>query len=198
MYPKCVQNLINCFESLPGIGEKTAERLTFALLEFEKEKLEEFSLAIDDVNKKIKKCVICNNLTDKEKCYICEDEGRGSDTIFVLENSKDVILFEKMGIYKGHYHVLGGLISPLDGVCPEDINLDSLVERIKSGNYKEIIIALKPSVEGETTAQYIKKMLEDYNVSISKIANGVPMGAEIEYIDPITLEMALEERKYIS
>lgn len=198
MYPRVISDLMECFKSLPGIGEKTAERLSFSLINFEKEKLTEFSDAIVGIRDNIKRCSICNNITDKDICYICENNLRNGETIFVVENSKDVVLFEKLGIYKGKYHVLDGLISPLDGINPEDINIDSLIKRIKTGDYKEIIIALKPSVEGETTTQYIKKMLESYSIKISKIASGVPVGAEIEYIDPITLEMALEERKYIS
>lgn len=189
---------MECFELLPGIGEKTAERLSFSLLNFDKDRLTEFAEAINGVRDNIKKCRICNNITDKDVCYICENDTRKNDTIFVVESAKDVILFEKLGIYKGYYHVLDGLISPLDGINPEDINVDSLINRIKNGKYKEVIVALKPSVEGETTVQYIKKMLEDYNVKVSKIASGVPIGAEIEYIDPMTLETALEERKYLS
>ena len=181
-----------------GIGEKTAERLSFSLLNFDKDKLTEFADSIIGIRDNIKNCMICNNITDKDICYICENENRKIGTIFVVENAKDVILFEKLGIYKGEYHVLGGLISPLDGINPEDISVDNLIERIKNGKYTEIIVALKPSVEGETTVQYIKKMLEGYDIKVSKIASGVPIGAEIEYIDPMTLEMALEERKYLS
>lgn len=198
MYPKDIKNLIECFELLPGIGEKTAERLSFSLLNFDKDKLTEFSDSIIGIRDNIKNCMICNNITDKDICYICENDNRKNGTIFVVENAKDVILFEKLGIYKGEYHVLGGLISPLDGINPEDISVDNLIERIKNGKYTEIIVALKPSVEGETTVQYIKKMLEGYDIKVSKIASGVPIGAEIEYIDPMTLEMALEERKYLS
>ena len=198
MYPKNIKDLMECFELLPGIGEKTAERLSFSLINFDKDKLTEFADSIIGVRDNIKNCKICNNITDKDICYICENRNRKNGTIFVVENPKDVILFEKLGIYKGEYHVLGGLISPLDGINPEDISVDNLIERIKNGKYTEIIVALKPSVEGETTVQYIKKMLEGYDIKVSKIASGVPIGAEIEYIDPMTLEMALEERKYLS
>lgn len=189
---------MECFELLPGIGEKTAERLSFSLINFDKDKLTDFADSIIGIRDNIKNCKICNNITDKDICYICENRNRKNGTIFVVENPKDVILFEKLGIYKGEYHVLGGLISPLDGINPEDISVDNLIERIKNGKYTEIIVALKPSVEGETTVQYIKKMLEGYDIKVSKIASGVPIGAEIEYIDPMTLEMALEERKYLS
>lgn len=198
MYPKDIKDLKECFELLPGIGEKTAERLSFSFLNFDKDKLTEFADSIIGIRDNIKNCKICNNITDKDICYICENGNRRNGTIFVVENAKDVILFEKLGIYKGEYHVLGGLISPLDGINPEDISVDNLIERIKNGKYTEIIVALKPSVEGETTVQYIKKMLEGYEIKVSKIASGVPIGAEIEYIDPMTLELALEERKYLS
>ena len=183
MYPKDIKNLMECFELLPGIGEKTAERLSFSLLNFDKDKLTEFADSIIGIRDNIKNCMICNNITDKDICYICENENRKNGTIFVVENAKDVILFEKLGIYKGEYHVLGGLISPLDGINPEDISVDNLIERIKNGKYTEIIVALKPSVEGETTVQYIKKMLEGYDIKLSKIASGVPIGAEIESYD---------------
>lgn len=198
MYPNSIKNLIECFKMLPGVGEKTAERLSFSLISSDKERLTEFSSSLLDIRDNIKRCNICNNITDMDVCYICNDASRKKETIFVCENSKDVILFEKLGIYHGEYHVLDGLISPLDGINPEDINIDSLIKRIANGKYKEVILALKPSVEGETTAQYIKKVLEHQNIKVSKIANGIPIGAEIEYIDPMTLEMALEERKYIS
>ena len=133
-----------------------------------------------------------------DKCYICKDQNRMTDTIFVVEKSKDIILFEKMGTYNGRYHVLNGLISPLDGINPDDINLNSLIERVKSDNVKEVIVVLKPSIEGETTMQYIKKILSKYDVRVSKIPIGIPMGADIEYIDTMTLEMAFENRKDVA
>ena len=133
-----------------------------------------------------------------DKCYICNDDSRLSNTIFVVEKSKDIILFEKMGTYNGKYHVLNGLISPLDGINPDDINLNSLIERVKEDNVKEVIVVLKPSIEGETTMQYIKKILSKYDVKVSKIPIGIPMGTDIEYIDTMTLEMAFEDRKDVA
>lgn len=197
MYPSGLRNLIDCLKYLPGIGEKSAERMAFSILNFDHDKLDNFSAAINSV-KNIKRCPICNNITDKEQCYICSDTSRIDDTIFVVEKPKDIVLFEKMGNYKGKYHVLDGLISPLDGINPEDINLDNLVKRVKDNDVKEVIIVLKPSIEGETTMQYIKKILSKYNVRVSKIPIGIPMGTEIEYIDSMTLEMAFEDRKDIS
>ncbi len=197
MYPGCVRNLIECLKDLPGIGEKSAERLAYAIINFDKKKIDLFANSLLDV-KNIKRCPVCNNITDMDKCYICSDDSRSYETIFVVEKPKDVVLFEKMGNYTGKYHVLGGLISPLEGINPEDINIDSLVKRVKENDVKEVIVVLKPSIEGETTMQYIKKLLDKYNVRVSKIPIGIPMGTDIEYIDSMTLEMAFEDRKDIS
>ena len=198
IYPTGIKNLIESFKNLPGIGDKTAERLTFALVNFDKSLLTDFANAIIDVRDNISRCEVCNNLCEGNVCNICSSDDRDNDVIFVVENAKDIILFEKIGIYNGLYHVLDGLISPLDGINPEDININSLIERVKNNKIKEIILALKPSVEGETTMQYIKKILESYNVKISRIASGIPLGAEMEYIDSMTLEIALEDRINIS
>ena len=198
IYPTGIKNLIESFKNLPGIGDKTAERLTFALVNFDKSLLTDFANAIIDVRDNISRCEVCNNLCEGNVCNICSSNNRDNDVIFVVENAKDIILFEKIGIYNGLYHVLDGLISPLDGINPEDININSLIERVKNNKIKEIILALKPSVEGETTMQYIKKNLESYNVKISRIASGIPLGAEMEYIDSMTLEIALEDRINIS
>ena len=197
MYPNCVRNLIDSLKNLPGIGEKSAERLAFSILNFDADKIDNFASALNDI-KNIKRCPICNNITDMDKCYICSDVGRDNDTIFVVEKPKDIVLFEKMGNYKGKYHVLDGLISPLEGINPEDINLESLVNRVKENNVKEVIVVLKPSIEGETTMQYIKKILSKYDVRVSKIPIGIPMGTDIEYIDSMTLEMAFEDRKDVA
>lgn len=197
MYPECVRNLIECFQNLPGIGEKSAERLAYAIVNFDKRKIEQFAQSLLSI-KNIRKCSVCNNITDMDVCSICSDSSRTNDTIFVVEKPKDVVLFEKLGNYKGKYHILGGLISPLDGINPEDINILSLIKRVKENDVKEVIVVLKPSIEGETTMQYIKKMLMKYNVRVSKIPIGIPVGTDIEYIDSMTLEMAFEDRKDIS
>lgn len=198
-YPNIINDLIECFKKLPGIGEKTAERLALSTLEMDDEVLNIFSDSLKDVKQKIKRCKICNNLTDEEICTICKNsDSRDKHTICVVEEPKNVILFEKVGSYQGMYHVLDGLISPLEGVNPEDINIQSLIDRIKKEKIKEIIIAVKPSVEGETTALYISKLLEGLDVVVSKIAHGVPIGVDMEYIDALTLEMALEDRKNVS
>lgn len=197
MYPKCIRNVIDCFKNLPGIGEKTAERLAFSLIGFSKDNLTSFSVAITDIRDKITTCEICGNIADSNICNICSDKERNSNIIFVVEKAKDISLFEKINIYNGKYHVLGGLISPLDGIGPDDININKLIDRIDKESVHEIIMALKPSIEGETTMQYIKKILENKNVRVTRIATGIPMGTDIEYIDAMTLEFALEGRKDI-
>ena len=138
---------------------------------------------------------MCGNIADNDLCSVCSDLERDFSTIFVVEKSKDIILFEKLGVYKGVYHVLNGLISPLDGIGPDDIAISSLLNRINNESVNEIILALKPSIEGETTMQYIRKLLADKEIKISKIATGVPIGTDMEYIDSLTLELAIDERK---
>lgn len=197
-YPSTIKNLINCFKKLPGIGEKTAERLVLATLKLDDEMIDLFVTSLSDIKSKVKRCSICNNFTEEDICDICNDNRRDHSTICIVEEPKNIILFERIGKYNGLYHVLNGLISPLEGINPEDINIDALFKRIEDGDIKEIIIAVKPSIEGETTALYISKMLEGKNVIVSKIAHGVPIGADIDYIDAITLELALEDRKKIS
>lgn len=197
-YPTTIKNLIECYKKLPGIGEKTAERLALATLNINQETLDIFADSISNVKKRIKRCTKCNNLSEEDLCEICRDNSRDKNTICVVEEPKNVILFEKVGTYKGTYHVLDGLISPLDGITPDQIKIDMLLERIKNDDIKEIIIAVKPSIEGETTSLYIVKLLEGKDITVSKIAHGVPLGADMEYIDSLTLEMALEDRKKIS
>lgn len=197
MYPNSIKNVIDCLKNLPGVGEKTAERLAFSLINFDKDKLTLFSESICGVRDKLTKCKICGNICEDDVCPICLDKDRNSKIIFVVEKAKDIALFEKINVYNGKYHVLGGLISPLEGIGPDDINIDKLILRIDSDNVNELILALKPSIEGETTMQYIKKVLENKNIKITRIATGIPIGTDIEYIDPMTLEFALEGRKDI-
>jgi len=198
MYPAPLNNLIESFKKLPGIGEKTAERMALCCLELDQDIIDLFSKSLISIKKDIKRCSVCNNLTDEDLCCICKNENRNSKIICVVEDPKNVFQFEKIGSFNGLYHVLGGLISPLDNINPEDINLENLLKRINDGSVEEVIIAVKPSVEGETTALYISKILENKNVKISKIAHGVPIGADMDYIDSLTLELALEERKDIT
>lgn len=197
-YPDSLKVLIDSFKKLPSIGEKTAERLSFAVMNMSEEDINSFSKAIVDVKLKIKKCSICGNITENEICDICSDSSRDSDIICVVEDSKNIISLEKMGSYRGKYHVLNGLISPIDGKGPDDIMLDSLLQRIKKENIKEIIIAVSPTLEGETTSLYISKLLEPFKITVSKIAYGIPIGADMEYLDPMTLSMAMSNRNKIS
>ena len=195
MYPESIKLLIDNLKNLPGIGSKTAERLAFCMIDFDKEKLTDFSNAICSVRDNINKCAICGSITDNKICNICSSSDRDKNTVLVVEKAKDIYLFEKLGIFNGIYHVLEGLISPLDGVGPQDITISRLIDRISNDNISEVILALKPSIEGETTMQYISQLLKDNNVKVTKIATGVPMGTDMEYIDSLTLEMAIDERK---
>ena len=197
-YPTTIQNLIECFQKLPGIGEKTAERLALSTLNFEQETIDVFSESLKNTKTKIKKCSRCNNLAEDDLCEICKDDSRDAKLLCVVESPKNIMLFEKLGTFHGYYHVIDGLISPLDGINPEDIKIESLIDRIEKDKIKEVIIAVKPSIEGETTSLYILKLLEKKDVVVSKIAHGVPLGADMDYIDTLTLEMALEDRKKIS
>ena len=197
-FPNSLEELIECFKLLPGIGEKNAERLSFAVLQFSEENANKFSTAINNVKTKIVKCEKCNNLTEDSKlCLVCADETRDSSTICVVESTKDLILFEKSNAFKGKYHVLEGLISPLEGINPEDIKINQLINRIKEEDIKEVILALNMSMEGETTALYITKLLEGTDVTVTKIAAGIPVGADMDYIDSLTLESAFKNRKEV-
>ncbi len=197
-YPDSLNNLINSLKKLPSIGEKSAERLAFAIMNMEDEEIETFSNSIIDVKHKIKKCSSCGNITENDKCSICSNEDRDDTVICVVEDAKNIISLERMGSYNGKYHVLNGLISPINGKGPNDIEISSLVNKVKNNSIKEVIIAISPTLEGETTALYISKLLEQTNVLVSKIAYGIPMGADMEYLDPMTLSMAINNRNKIS
>lgn len=198
MYPKVLEELISCFKKYPTIGEKSAERLALATLDLSEEELNNFSNTLIKAKKVLKPCKICCNLTDKDICDICNDENRNKNIICVVEDYKSLISFEKVGNYKGVYHVLNGLISPIDNVSPQDINISSLVKRIEKLDKPEIIIALRSSIEGQTTTLYIKQIFENKGVTISRLSYGIPMGAEIDYLDVLTLDKALSDRKIIS
>lgn len=197
-YPKTLNELIECFKKLPGIGEKTAERYALSTLDLDEEITNLFSESLKNLKKNIKRCTICNNFAEGDLCEICKIQDRNKKIICVVESPKNVVLFEKLGVYNGVYHVLDGLISPLDGINPEDIKINKLLDRIDKEEIEEIIIAIKPGIEGETTSLYISKMLEGKNVKVTKIAHGVPLGIDMEYIDSLTLEQALEDRTSIN
>lgn len=194
MYPESIEKLIECFKILPSVGNKTAERYALAMLEAPKEKIEQLIEALQLVSNEIKRCPICGNLTDKQLCTICCDENRDNTTICIVQQPKDVIAMEKVKSYKGLYHVLYGAISPLKGILPEDLNIESLFSRINE-NIKEVIIATNPTMEGDTTALYLIKALKKYpNITITKLANGLPIGANLDYADEMTLTRALDGR----
>ena len=198
IYPESLQKLINYYKKLPGIGDKSAERMALATLDLSNSDVENFSEALIESKNNLKECKICGHITENEICHICNNDLREKNLICVIEDYKSVFSFEKVGNYKGVYHVLNGLISPMDGIGPEDINISSLVSRVESLENPELILALKSSIEGETTTLYIKKIFENKNVTISRLSYGIPIGAEIDYLDIITLDKALEDRKKIS
>lgn len=197
-YPTALSDLINYFRKLPGIGEKSAERMALSLLELTCEDVENFAAAMVDSKNNLHPCEVCGHITDKDVCDICSNERRNKSVICILEDYKSVFAFEKAGNYNGVYHVLNGLISPIDDINPEDINISSLVDRVEKLDNPELIIALKSTIEGETTTLYLKKIFENKNVEISRLSYGIPMGAEIDYLDEITLDRALSDRKKIS
>ncbi len=197
MYPSSLKNLIESFKYIPGVGEKSAERFAFSILDLDDEQVELFVESLSELKNKIHKCKKCNVLTDDDLCVICSDKLRDDSKLCVVDDSKSVFLFEKLGMFNGKYHVLDGLISPLDGINPEDIGIEKLIDRLNEEKFDEIIFAFKPSIEGETTALYIKRVLDDMNIKMTRLASGVPIGADIEYIDSLTLERALNDRKII-
>ena len=198
IYPDSLQKLISYYKKLPGIGDKSAERMALATLDLSKNDVNDFADVLKSSKEKLKQCKICGHLTENDICHICNNDLREKNLICVIEDYKSVFSFEKVGNYKGVYHVLNGLISPMDGVGPEDINISNLVNRVNQLENPELILALKSSIEGETTTLYIKKIFENKNVTISRLSYGIPIGAEIDYLDIITLDKALEDRKKIS
>src|SRR6056297_1682847 len=193
-YPASITRLIRNFSRLPGIGEKSAERLVLHLLQTERGQVLELAASIRDLKEKVRLCRRCFGLSDDEICSICSDPARDETVVCVVEHPVDMAAIEKTAAFTGHYHVLQGLISPMDGIGPEDIRIRELVERVANGPVKELIIATGTNVEGETTAAYIHETLSAYPVRITRIASGVPMGGELKYVDQVTLKKALEGR----
>ena len=196
-YPKTIDNLIQCYKKLPTIGEKTAIRLALATMELSDDVIEVFSHSLLDLKTKIKRCNICNNLTEDELCEICKDDNRDKKMLCVVDDPKSIIQIEKSHSYNGYYYVLNGLISAENNYDPESLNINKMINLIKENNVEEIILAVKPSIEGETTSLYISKILEKESVKVTRIALGIPIGADMDYVDSLTLELALENRKEI-
>lgn len=193
-YTRSMQELIEHFKRMPGIGSKTAERMAFYVLKAPKEDMERFASVIRMVKDSVRFCKICGNLSEQELCSICRDPRRDKGVVCVVEDPKDLILIEKSGRYKGTYHVLFGAISPLDGIGPEDLKIKELFSRAKEDNIKEVIIATNSNAEGEATALYLSKEFKPLRIKISRIAYGIPVGGNLEYADQATLIKALEGR----
>ena len=194
MYSKSVVKLINQFERLPGIGHKTAVRLAFFVLESDKKVAQEMSEAILEAKEKVKFCSNCFNITETDPCEICLDKSRDISTICVVENVKDVVAMERTREYRGLYHVLHGAISPMNNISAGDIKIKELLERLKDDRVKEIILATNPTIEGETTAMYISRLIKPLGINVTRIAHGIPVGGDLEYTDEITLIKAMEGR----
>ena len=197
LYIKSVENLINEFRKLPAIGPKSARRIVYYLLKQPPGSIEDFARALIDMKEKVRFCSICRNLSEEAKCHICRDTTRDQELICIVEEVGDLIIIEKTGSYRGLYHVLGGLLSPIDNMGPGELRIPRLVERVREKGIKEVIIALNPTVEGESTAMYIKKVLAPLGVKSTMLASGLPVGGDLEYADEITIGRALSDRREI-
>lgn len=193
-YSSHISKLIEQLASLPGIGAKSAQRLAFHIVNMPRDQVDQLTAAIADARDKVQYCKCCYTLTDQELCPICSNPARDHSTIMVVENTRDLAAYEKTGKYEGVYHVLHGAISPMLGIGPDDIRLKELMLRLQSEDVKEVIVATNSSLEGETTAMYISKLIKPSGIKVSRIASGVPVGGDLEYIDEVTLLRALEGR----
>ncbi len=193
-YAEPIQRLIDEFRKFPGIGPKSAQRLAYNVLRRPKEDAERLSRAILEVKEKIGLCSRCNNFSDLDPCHYCRNAGRSSEIICIVEEPHDILAIEKTREYHGQYHVLHGALSPIDGVGPEDLKLNNLLERVREGKVCEVILATNPNVEGEATAIYLAKLLKPLGVKVSRIALGVPVGSDLEFADEITMSKALKHR----
>ncbi len=194
-YIESLRNLAEKFGRLEGVGKKTAMRMAFSVLELDVEEAEDFARAILDAKEKIHLCPICQNLTDREVCPICADEERDRSVICVVTDARTVLAMEKVREYRGTYHVLHGLISPMNGITPEQLKIKELLARVGTGEVGEVIVATNPTVEGEATAMYLSRLLQPFGVRVTRLAYGVPVGADLEYADEVTLYRALEGRR---
>ncbi len=196
-YTKPLAKLIECFQKLPSIGPKTAQRLALYMVKMPEHDVENFAAAMLEAKRTISYCEICFNMTSQSPCEICSNPMRDKSVICVVAETKDLIAIEKTNEYKGLYHVLQGLISPMDGIGPDDIRVRELLNRVHDNDIKEVILALNPSVEGEATSLYLCKLLKPFNIKVSRIAFGLPLGSELEYADELTLVKALEGRQIL-
>lgn len=193
-YAQPLNRLIEELKKIPGVGAKTAQRIAFYLLGLSEGEADELAEAIKDAKRKIFYCSLCNNITHIDPCQFCKDSDRSDDTLCIVEEPYNISSIEKTGIYNGRYHVLLGTLSPLKGVGPDELRIDKLVKRIEKGNFKEIILATNPTVEGEATAFYLAKILKSYKVKMTRLAMGLPVGSDIDFADQVTIKKALEGR----
>ena len=196
-YAKPLEILINELSKLPGIGGKTAQRLAFHILSLDDKEAEQLADSILRAKREMRYCSVCGNLTDTDPCRICSDPARRQDVICVVESPRDVAAMERIREYNGLYHVLHGVISPMEGIGPEDINLKSLIERLQASDVKELIVATNPNIEGEATAMYIARLIKPAGIKVSRIAHGIPVGGDLEYADEVTLLKSLEGRRQL-
>jgi len=197
MKNKIFERCVNELSRLPGIGRKTAARLALHLLKTDETSVKSLAESIIELKEKTVFCSVCGNLSESDICYICSDDYRSKEQLCVVEEAKDIFILENTGFYKGRYHVLGGRISPLDGIGPDDLTIDKMMRRIESDGVSEVIIATNPDIEGETTAIYLSKLLKKREIKVTKIASGVPIGTNLEYTDELTLLKAMEQRTEI-
>ena len=197
LYPESLVNLIDEFQKLPTIGRKSAERLAMSIVDRDKDSVDEFAKSLLEVKSRIHSCEICGNLTEEDICDICKDITRNEECLCIVEDVKNLIAIEKSHAYRRRYHVLGGLISPSDDIGPDKLNVDKLLERIDKEDIKEVILAISSTIEGETTSLFLTSLLSNKNVKITKLAQGIPVGSNLEYFDQLTLERALEDRREI-
>ena len=197
IYPDSLTELIDQFQKLPTIGKRSAERLAMAIVKRDAQSVKDFSMALGAVKEKIHSCKVCGNLTEADVCDICKDPTREDDLICVVEDISDLIAIEKSGAFHGKYHVLGGLISPSDGIGPDQLNIDKLMKRIDQEGVDEIVLAISSTIEGETTGLFMANLLHEKNVKLSKIAQGIPVGSNLGYFDQLTLERAIEDRREV-
>jgi recombination protein RecR len=195
LFAEPISRLIEELNKLPGVGPKTAQRLAYHLVKAPREEVEALARALVEMKARIRHCSVCGNLTDVDPCRICTSDSRDSSTLCVVEQPRDIVAMERTGTYKGLYHVLHGALSPIDGVGPDDLRIGGLVERLKSGAVREVVLALNPNVEGEATTLYLTRLIKPLGVRVTRIAYGIPVGGDLEYADEVTLSRALEGRR---
>jgi len=196
-YPVSVLRLIKNIARLPGIGEKTAERLAIHILKAPKKEMEQLSRSIIELKERVRLCSVCFALSDREICDICSDQTRDKTLICVVEQPADMVALEKSGAFRGVYHVLAGVLSPMDGIGPDDIRIKELSARIEDGRINEVVLATSTNVEGEATASYLAQRLENMPVKVTRIASGVPVGGDLKYVDQVTLKRAMDTRHHV-